>query len=163
MYYKEQQDVFPDKAGNKLWRPAVVRTGKTVGIKALSKHISTATTLTESDITAVLLSLPQFMNIYLKEGHTVRLDGLGTFAVYGRSKGKGVIDKEDVRPSQFSSLVLKFTPEYTVSTGGTRTRTLLDGVEFTHINRLLKGFSADSDNAGGNDDGNDDDFIDPEA
>lgn len=162
MYYRERQDVIPDKDGNQLWRPEIVRTGNTIDIATLSKLISTATTLTQSDIAAVLYSLPEFMNIYLREGHTVRLNGLGTYTVYGRTKGKGVINKEDVRPSQFGSLVLKFTPEYKVSVGGTRTRTLLSDIEFTHIDRLTKSVTGNNsgDNTGGNDD---DDYVDPNA
>lgn len=161
MYYRETQDVTPNKEGDKLWRPEIVRTGKTIDAKDLSKLISTATTVTQSDILAVLHSLPQFMDLYLREGHTVRLDGIGTFTVYGRSKGKGVREKKDVRPSQFGSLVLKFRPEYTISTGGTQTRALLNEVEFTHVDRLLKG--AATDNSGDNGNNGDDDIVDPGA
>lgn len=157
MFYREKQDTMPDKDGNQLWRPEIVRTGKTVNVKALSKLISTATTVTQADIAAVLYSLPQFMNVYLREGHTIRLDGLGTFTVYGRSKGKGVLEKKDVRPSQFGSLVLKFTPEYNVSVGGSRTRALLSDIEFTHIDRLAKGVISSDNN-----DDDDDDYVDPE-
>ncbi|NDV66537.1 HU family DNA-binding protein [Bacteroides sp. 224] len=171
MYYKETQDSRPDKDGNFLWRPGVVRTGKVVGIKTLSKLISNATTLTQADISAALYSLPLFMNMNLKEGHTVRLEGLGTFCVYGRSKGKGVVEKKDVKPSQFGSLIVKFTPEYNVKLGGVRTRALLEDIEFTHISRLAKGYvgDADEDNTGGNNDsgngsgGGGDEFIDPSA
>lgn len=160
MFYREKQDPMPNKEGKQLWRPEIVRTGKTVNVKELSKLISTATTLTQADVAAVLYSLPQFMNLYLKEGHTIRLDGLGTYAVWGRSKGKGVVDKKDVRPSQFGSLVLKFTPEYSMNTGGTRTRALLNDIEFTHINRLAKSLAgADTGDNGGGDD--DDDIVDP--
>ncbi|MCD7899358.1 MAG: HU family DNA-binding protein [Bacteroides sp.] len=170
MYYREKQDPMPDRDGNQLWRPEIVRTGKIVDVKELSKLISTATTVTQADIAAVLYSLPQFMNVHLKEGHTIRLDGLGTFTVYGRSKGKGVLEKKDVRPSQFGSLVLKFTPEYSISVGGVRTRALLNDIEFTHIDRLVKGLSGTSDNNntgdnnGDNDGGNNDNnFVDPAA
>lgn len=158
MYYREKQDPMPNKDGNRLWRPDIVRTGKIIGVKQLSKLISTATTLTEADVTAVLCSLPQFMDLHLREGHTVRLDNIGTFTVYGRSKGKGVVDKKDVRPSQFEHLVLKFRPEYTMSVGGVQTRALLNDIEFVHINRLLKGGLSD-----GEDNDTDDDIIDPDA
>jgi predicted histone-like DNA-binding protein len=175
MFYRDKQDSMPDKDGNLLWRPEIVRTGKIVNAKELSKLISTATTLTQSDVAAVLYSLPQFMNVFLKEGHTVRLDGVGTYTVYGRSRGKGVVDKKNVRPSQFGSLALKFTPEYTISVGGNRTRALLSDIEFIHVDRLAKGLSDSSsddsasssdDNAGGRTDGNDngnsgDGYIDP--
>ena len=165
MFYREKQDSMPDKGGNQLWRPEIVRTGKTVDVKTLSKLISTATTLTQSDIAAVLYSLPQFMNVYLKEGHTIRLDGLGTLTVYGRSKGKGVVEKKDVRPTQFGSLVLKFTPEYTMPIGGGRTRALLTDIEFIHIDRLIKGISGDNDNenTGGNNGDGGNGNIDPDA
>lgn len=163
MYYRFKQDHVPDKEGNLLWRPEIVRTGKTVNVQKLSELISTATTLTQADIAAVLYSLPQAMNVYLREGHSVRLDGVGIFTVYGRTRGTGVIDKKDVRPSQFTSLQLKFTPEYHVAVGGARTRSLLNDIEFINVDRLSKGLTAggDSDNAGDNND--DDDYVDPNA
>jgi len=163
MFYREKQDPMPDKDGNLLWRPEIVRTGKTVNVKELSKHISNATTLTQADVTAVLLSLPEAMNVHLNQGHTVRLDGLGTYTVYGRSKGNGVTDKTKVRPSQFGSLVLKFTPEYTMNVGGARTRALLDGVDFIHVSRLTKGVSVMDPDDNGGDNGDDDEYIDPNA
>lgn len=136
MFYKEVQDTMPDKNGNKLWRPEIVRTGRTVDIKKLSKAICAATTLTPADVAAVLYSLPRAMDIYLREGHTVRLDWLGTFTVYGRSRGRGVLTKEEVHPSQFSSLVVKFTPEYTLSAVGTHERMMLSDVEFINVKAI---------------------------
>jgi len=163
MFYREKQDPMPDKDGYQLWRPEVVRTGQTVNVKELSKHISHATTLTQADVSAVLLSLPEAMNVHLNQGHTVRLDGLGTYTVYGRSQGNGVTDKSKVRPSQFTSLMLKFRPEYSVAIGGGHTRALLNGVEFVHINRLTKGISdTETGDDNGSDDG-DDEYIDPNA
>jgi predicted histone-like DNA-binding protein len=127
---------MPDKDGNLLWRPEIVRTGRVVNVKQLSRLISTATTLTQADVAAVLYSLPQAMDMYLREGHTVRLDGLGTYVVYGRSKGKGVIDRESIRPSQIGSFVLKFTPEYTISVNGSRKSVLLNDIELIHIDSI---------------------------
>ena len=161
MYYRERQDPMSNKDGEKLWRPEIVRTGKMVNSRELSKLISTATTLTQSDIAAVLYSLPLFMNVHLREGHTVRLDGVGTFTVYGRSKGNGVLNKKDVRPSQFGTLNVKFTPEYTVSVGGTRAHALLDGIDFVHVDRLAKGLAGGSDEGG--DSGSGGGVIDPDA
>jgi hypothetical protein len=43
MYYREMQDPAPDKEGHQF----IVRTGKVIKIKELSKLISTAITLTE--------------------------------------------------------------------------------------------------------------------
>lgn len=163
MFYREKQDTMPDKDGNLLWRPEIVRTGQTVNVKELSKHISNATTLTQADVAAVLLSLPEAMNVHLNQGHTVRLDGLGTYTVYGRSKGNGVTDKTKVRPSQFGSLVLKFRPEYTMNVGGSQTRALLNSVEFIHINRLTKGVSGTEAGDNSGNDGDDDEYIDPNA
>lgn len=137
MYYKETQDHTPDKNGNKLWRPVVVRTGKVIDARELSKLISTATTLTASEILAVLLALPEFMNIYLGEGHTIRLDGLGTFNVYGNSRGNGVVNKEDVSPSQFNTLTCHFNPEYTITATGEREIPLLENIKFTHVDRII--------------------------
>lgn len=155
MFYKERQDAIPDKNGIKLWRPTLVRTGKVVGTRELSKLMSAATTLTDVDIYAVILCLTRYMNVHLKEGHSVKLDGLGTFTLYGRSQGKGVIEKKDVRPSQFNNITCRFTPEYTISVDGSRTRSITEGIEFIHIDRIAG--KANSNNEGGNNNNDDDD------
>lgn len=156
---------MPDKDGIQLWRPEILRTGDVIDNDTLSTHISDTTTLTKADIAAAFYSLPRIMDLFLRRGDTVRLNGIGTFTAYGRSKGKGVADNKDVRPTQFSSIVLKFRPEYKRSVGGKVTRTLLNEVEFTHINSLLKGRANinDNDNSGGGNGDDDGGWVDPSA
>ena len=53
------------------------------------------------------------MRSQLLNSRTVRLDGLGTFTMKARTRGKGVAKSEDVNPNQVTALRCQFTPEYT--------------------------------------------------
>ena len=47
------------------------------------------------------------------DSKTVRLDGLGTFTMKARTRGRGVDKEEEVNPNQVAALLCHFTPEYT--------------------------------------------------
>lgn len=164
MIYGSKKDTLANKQGKKLWRPRFLRTNRIVRIIELAKLISEATTLTVPDIVAVLLSLPKYMNLFMKEGHTVKLDGLGTFYLYGYSKGNGVETEDKVDASQFNRIVCKFNSEYIVNVDGSRTRALGNEVELINVKDIIKKAEANGDGVtkpGGNDD--DDYEQDPNA
>ena len=68
--------------------------------------------------------------IVIDAGRTVRLNGLGTFTMKARTRGKGTVKAEDVNPNQVTALRCQFTPEYTRPAAIGTTRALLQGVEF---------------------------------
>ncbi len=165
MIYGSKKDTLPNKQGKKLWRPRFIRTNRIVKVIELAKLISEATTLTVPDIVAVLLSLPKYMNLFMKEGHTVKLDGLGTFYLYGYSKGNGVETENEVDAAQFNRIVCKFNSEYIVNVDGSRTRALGNEVELINIKELIKKAEANGtgeNNSGGNDSGDDDGGFTPD-
>ena len=98
---------------------------------------------------AVLMSLMSVMRMQLLNSRTVRLDGLGTFTVIARTRGKGVDKEKDVNPNQVTSLHFMFTPEYTRPAALGTTRALWQGVEFE---KWTGGTATDGNE--GSDDGN---------
>lgn len=88
------------------------------------------------------------MRMHLLNSRTVRLNGLGTFTMKARTRGKGTEKAEDVNPNQVTALRCQFTPEYTRPAAIGTTRALIQGVEF----EKWKGTTAD-DNSSGNGNG----------
>ena len=94
------------------------------------------------------------MRLQLLNSRTVRLDGLGTFTVIARTRGKGVDAEKDVSPNQVTSLHFMFTPEYTRPAALGTTRALWQGVEFekwTGKDAADGGKDPDDGNGGGSD------------
>ncbi|MCS2340615.1 DegT/DnrJ/EryC1/StrS family aminotransferase [Bacteroides uniformis] len=92
----------------------------------------------------------------LLNSRTVRLDGLGTFTMKARTRGKGVAKSEDVNPNQVTALRCQFTPEYTRPAAIGTTRALLQGVEFEKWTGVVtdgKDDAGDGGNSGGGSDG----------
>lgn len=87
------------------------------------------------------------MRMYLLNSRTVRLNGLGTFTMKARTRGKGTEKAEDVNPSQVTALRCQFTPEYTRPAAMGTTRALLQGVEFEKCMET----ATDGSSSGGND------------
>lgn len=84
--------------------------------------------------------------------HSVRLEGLGTFTMGIRSRGKGVDTEEKVNPNQITWVHCRFTPEYFRPIAVGTTRALTQGMTFAHAD--LIGKVVDS-NAGGDGEGED--------
>lgn len=83
--------------------------------------------------------------MHLLNSRMVRLNGLGTFTMKARTRGKGTEKAEDVNPNQVTALRCQFTPEYTRPAAIGTTRALIQGVEF----EKWKGVT-DDDNSSGN-------------
>lgn len=164
LIYKPTQSTIENKAGVKTWHLSLVKTGHTVTTQALGEKISVMSSLTPGDVHNAFRCLPLVMKDELMNGNSVKIDGLGTFTLIARTRGKGVATAEEVNPSQITTLHCQFTPEYT-RTGQTTTRTLTTGARFTHVNNLKTGLvSSDANNDGGNEgDGGDGGYVDPDA
>mgnify|MGYP003623322699 CR=1 FL=1 len=161
LIYKPIQSTIKNKAGEKTWHLSLVKTGNTVTTQTLGEKIAVISSLTPGDVHNAFRCLPIVMKEELLNGNSVKLEGLGTFTLKARTRGKGVATANDVNPSQITALNCLFTPEYT-RMGDTITRSLTTGAQFVHVNRLKTGLVS---NENGNNTGNgdDDDFIDPEA
>jgi predicted histone-like DNA-binding protein len=112
------------------------------------------------------------MTRYLAEGHSVKLDGIGSFHLTFECKKTGVDTPEEVSIDQVTNIKVQFRPTMKAGVGsqkGKRINTLIaDDIEWTY----LPGTKADAtdedapdtdgggtDNGGGNNGGGGDDFV----
>ncbi|MCR5423311.1 MAG: DNA-binding protein [Bacteroidales bacterium] len=102
--------------GQEKWTIATVTQDKPVSTKELCKYIADATTAAPGDVYNVLLSLPNIMELYLKNGRSVKLDGIGTFRY---TVTAGMVDSvEDATEALIREVRVSFTPERTVTAVG---------------------------------------------
>lgn len=154
-YCARQSSIATKKDGAKLWHLSLKKVGRAVDSQMLAESIAEKSSLTPGDVHNVIRNLMTTMRQNLLNSRTVRLDGLGTFTMKARTRGKGVAKEEDVNPNQVTALRCQFTPEYTRPAAIGTTRAMLQGVEFQKWN----GKATDDKEApddGGNTDGGDD-------
>ena len=149
------------------WAP-VTKTVSTYDAKRLAKDIEKESTVSQTDVMAVLNAIPNVMTRYLAEGHSVKLDGIGSFFLTFECKKTGVDTPEEVSIDQVTNIKVQFRPAMKAGVGsqkGKRINTLVaDDIEWTY----LPGTKADAtdedtpdtdgggtDNGGGNNGGGD--------
>ena len=136
-YYAKQSSIATKKEGVKLWHLRLKKVGRAVDLQMLAESISEKSSLTPGDVHNVIRNLLSAMRQQLLNSRTVRLDGLGTFTMKARTRGKGVAKETDVNPNQVTALRCQFTPEYTRPAAIGTTRALLQGVEFQKWNEKV--------------------------
>ena len=140
------------------WVP-VVKSVSNYDAKRLAKDIEKESTVSQTDVMAVLNAIPNVMTRYLAEGHSVKLDGIGSFHLTFECKKTGVDTPEEVSIDQVTNIKVQFRPTMKAGVGsqkGKRINTLIaDDIEWTY----LPGTKADAtdedapDNDGGGTDG----------
>ena len=104
--------------GQEKWTVTTVDQGSPVSTKELCEYIADSTTASASDVMAVLLALPKVMELYLKNGRAVKLDGIGT---YRYKISAGMVDNEkEAGESLIRDVRVQFTPERKVTAIGTQ-------------------------------------------
>lgn len=98
------------KRGEK-WYPASFTVG-TLDTKEVAQRLSRMSTVSKADTYAVLMGLGDVLGDLMKEGCSVKLDGLGTFYLVGKANGQGVDTPEEVSARQFTEVRVRFIPEY---------------------------------------------------
>ena len=102
--------------GKEKWSVTAVTQGSPVSTKELCEYIADSTTASASDVMAVLLSLPKIMELRMKDGRSVKLEGIGTFRY---KVSAAMVDKEaDAGESLIRDVRVQFTPERTVTAVG---------------------------------------------
>ena len=156
LFYYARQSSLATKEGAKLWHLSLKKVGRAVDAQQLAEVIAEKSSLTPGDVHNVIRNLMTVMRSQLLNSRTVRLDGLGTFTMKARTRGKGVTKSEDVNPNQVTALRCQFTPEYTRPAAIGTTRALLQGVEFEKWTGVVtdgKDDAGDGGNSGGGSDG----------
>lgn len=153
LFYYARQSQIATKEGVKTWHLSLKKVGKVVDTQLLAESIAEKSSLTPGDVQNVIRNLMSTMRMHLLNSRTVRLNGLGTFTMKARTRGKGTVKAEDVNPNQVTALRCQFTPEYTRDAGGNITRALIQGASYIHVNQLTKALGAGgSGNTGGSGD-----------
>ena len=118
------------------WAP-VTKTVSTYDAKRLAKDIEKESTVSQTDVMAVLNAIPNVMTRYLAEGHSVKLDGIGSFFLTFECKKTGVDTPEEVSMDQVTNIKVQFRPAMKGGVGsqkGKRINTLIaDDIEWTYL------------------------------
>ena len=152
LFYYARQSQIATKEGVKTWHLSLKKVGKVVDTQLLAESIAEKSSLTPGDVQNVVRNLLSVMRVHLLNSHSVRLEGLGTFTMGIRSRGKGVDTEEKVNPNQITSVHCRFTPEYFRPIAVGTTRALTQGMTFAHADLIGK---VVDNNAGGDGEGED--------
>lgn len=107
---------FLKKLNNK-WYPQAVTVGKPVTTKEVADRLAQISTVSRSDVYAVLMDLAGVLADYMAQGRSVKIDGLGTFYYTITAGGNGVESADKVNASQITGVRVRFIPEATRKSG----------------------------------------------
>lgn len=85
--------------------------GEPIETEKIIERLSQISTVSKADVQAVLADLASVMADYMALGHTVKLDGLGTFYYTAVASKQGVATKEEVSADQITGVRVRFIPE----------------------------------------------------
>lgn len=121
-YYKKKQQKV-----NGLWYPQSVLSGSPISTDRIAERLAEISTVSRSDVMAVLGNLSSVMADYMALGKSVKIDGLGTFYFTAVASGTGVKTPEEVNANQITGVRVRFIPETKRTDGNRRTyRSLTD-------------------------------------
>lgn len=140
-----------------VYYPHAIVQGKPVETETIAKDLAKISTVSNSDVQAVLGDIPGVMHTRMSQGKSVHIKGLGYFRYVLSSKGVKNLEDFDFQ-KQVEAVRVEFVPERKKLSSGNYTRALVDSDELDWIE--LSPGTKDQDPAGGN---NDDDYVDPDA
>ena len=119
---------------NGLWYPQSVTVG-TVPMEKIIERLAQISTVSRSDVQAVLGDFAPVLADYMALGYTVKIDGLGTFYYTAVTNDQGVETAEEVSAKQITGVRVRFLPESERSSDNKRvTRALSDvDIEWTEV------------------------------
>jgi len=103
-----------------IYYPKAIKTGE-IDLEKVSEEIAQATSLTQADCYAVVISLVKVLEDHLKKGEIVRLEPLGSFQI--SVKGTGSTSADMVSQSNVSSANIIYRP-------GKKLKKLLSNLSF---------------------------------
>ena len=119
---------FWKKAYNKrpgVYYPQAIVQGEPVETKDLAEELAFVSTVSRSDVNAVLGDIARVMNSLMAQGKSVHIDGLGYFRYVLDTKGVENLEDFDFK-KQVKAVRVQFTPEREKSSSGAYTRALVD-------------------------------------
>ena len=119
---------FWKKAYNKrpgVYYPHAIVQGAPVETDDLAEELAFVSTVSRSDVRAVLGDIARVMNTLMAQGKSVHVDGLGYFRYVLDTKGVENLEDFDFE-KQVKAVRVQFTPEREKSSSGAYTRALVD-------------------------------------
>lgn len=126
---------FYKKAYNnkqQVYYPRAVVQGKPVETETIAKDLAKISTVSNSDVQAVLGDIAGVMHTRMAQGKSVHIKGLGYFRYVLTTKG--VKDEKDFNfAKQVQAVRVEFIPERTKMAGGNYSRALVDSDDLEWI------------------------------
>ncbi len=121
-FYKKSQ-----LKSNQKWYPRSIVVGDAATTDDVADKLAEISTVSRSDTYAVLMGLASALKAFMKEGRSVKLDGVGTFYYTADATKQGVDTAEEVSAKQIQGVRVRFLPETSrTSSGKVSTRSLVD-------------------------------------
>ena len=138
-----------------VYYPRAIVQGKPVETETIAKDLAKISTVSNSDVQAVLGDIAGVMHTRMSQGKSVHIKGLGYFRYVLDTKG--VKDLKDFNfEKQTQAVRIEFVPDRTRTSGGTYTRALVDSEQLEWIE--LSADTKDQDPAQGGGNGDDDEY-----
>lgn len=146
---------FWKKAYNKrpgVYYPQAIVQGAPVETDDLAEELAFVSTVSRSDVRAVLGDIARVMNTLMAQGKSVHVDGLGYFRYVLDTKGVANLEDFDFE-KQVKAVRVQFTPEREKSSSGAYTRALVDTKKLEWIELGANAEDQDPAQGDGTDDG----------
>jgi predicted histone-like DNA-binding protein len=114
---------FSKNAG--VYYPSAIVEGKPVETETIARDLSRISTVSNSDVQAVLGDIAPVMHNHMSQGKSVHIKGLGFFRYVLDTKGVKKLEDFDFG-KQVQAVHVQFVPERTQLSNGTYTRALVD-------------------------------------
>lgn len=115
-----------------VYYPRAIVQGKPVETETIAKDLSKISTVSNSDVQAVLGDIAGVMHTRMSQGKSVHIKGLGYFRYVLDTTGVKSLDDFDFE-KQVKAVRVEFVPERTKLSGGTYTRALVDSDDLEWI------------------------------
>ena len=141
---------FYKKAYNKkteVYYPRAITIGTAINTDQIAEALADRSTVTKTDVKAVLTEMADVMSQYMAQGKSVKLEGLGSFRLGLNTKGVKNEEDFDFQP-QLQRVKVNFTPEttYPASTGAATRSMVSNSLEWIEYDKALT--TADSSEGG---------------
>lgn len=133
-----------------VYYPRAIVQGKPIETESIAKDLAKISTVSNSDVQAVLGDIAPVVHNRMAQGKSVHIKDLGYFRYVLDTKGVKDLKDFDFQ-KQVQAVRVEFIPERTRLSNGTYTRALVDNDELEWIE--LSSDTQDDDPAGGGPDG----------
>lgn len=105
---------------NGKWYPKSVLVGSAITTEQVAKRVAAESTVSPTDVRAVLTALGGVMGDYMAQGRSVKLDGIGSFYFTAATNNNGVDTEKEVTAALINGVRVRFISETRFRGGGTR-------------------------------------------